>query len=129
MLRHVEPADGLQHGLHLLRLVHPAGGRKEEYGIGIVGTAASLAAVVLMGLLFFGPSKSLLTAPAAFVREGIHMNTLPLGTVQAVLAVLIVAGFVAVAIEAVRFNQRGTTRRAENARAKDTTAMAPSNTA
>lgn len=86
----------------LLAVVSCVRGRKEEYGIGIVGTAASLAAVVLMGLLFFGPSKSLLTAPAAFVREGIHMNTLPLGTVQAVLAVLIVAGFVAVAIEAVR---------------------------
>ncbi|WP_206214385.1 TVP38/TMEM64 family protein [Adlercreutzia sp. ZJ141] len=76
--------------------------RKQERGIGLAGTTASLMTMIMCALIWIGPSRSLLRAPAAFAREGLHLNRFPLDVMSFILLAIVIVGFVAIVVYEVK---------------------------
>ncbi len=66
--------------------------RKDPYGIGLRGSFVSLAALLLTGLIYMGPTISWTVVPATIIREGLGQRW-PFGIVNIVFLVIMVALF------------------------------------
>ena len=66
--------------------------RKKEYGIGLRGSFVSLAAMLLAGLVYMGPSNSWFVRPAQIIREGMGAWW-PFPVVNTILLIVLVGLF------------------------------------
>ncbi len=67
---------------------------KKNLTFGKKTTLISLAVYVVVGLVFYGFSR-LQVVPAALIREGLNMTSIPFRTINIVLLIIMIAGVLA----------------------------------
>lgn len=75
--------------------------RKDEYGIGLRGSFVSLMTMLLVGLVYMGPTSSWGVVPASIIREGLGQRW-PLTTVSIVFLIVMVVLFALIVVRQIK---------------------------